>query len=188
MTFDLPNNALSLRAGMARTSARLADLRSHEADASAPTDPVGGMLWAGGTLQVYGRETLAWHEVTRWIEKLDERAWSAAAFTAFAMSPPVDAFLERVRIVSTTATTGSSAGVTDYEVDVWSVTAGATLLDEPYSTGDAELAANTPKDLVPTSLSALDAGTVVELRVTVNGTPTSLDRVAVWASWTAAID
>lgn len=187
--FSLPqlNDSLSTALGT-KIPNSLSALRTLFSGASEPGTSirVGGMPWVDSTsneLKVRDLGDTEWLQVLRRVEKVDERAWSGGAFTVFMQAPAEASRLELVRIVSTTATTGSSAGVTDYVFDVYNVTDSQSLFSATQTTGTAEIAANTAYDLTPDQNDAITADDVVEFRVTVNGSPTSLTRVAVYAYW-----
>lgn len=166
-------------------------LASSMSGASAPGTTNAGMPWFDTTTnqwKIRNAANTAWIPVMRYLEKVDERAWSAAAFSTFIQPPVRSATIEEVRIVSTTATTGSSAGVTDYVFDVYNVTDSHSLFSATQTTGTTEITANTVYTLTPDQNNTITADDVLEFRVTVNGSPTSLTRVAVYISWIWLVD
>lgn len=89
----------------------------------------------------------------------------------YLMVAPNNAVLETVDIVSDTASTGSVAGQ-HYEFNVHNLTQSYDMLAANVSTVTTDLAADTVYTLTPDQTTIISKGDVIELQVSVAGTPT----------------
>jgi hypothetical protein len=150
--------------------------------ASEPPDPVSGQLWADS-----GAGTLKQHNGTSWVVigpiwangsarrvPVNDQAAGLAGGEAFFVPPqPTKLVVTNLCVLSDTATAASD-GTNNWTFEIYDVTNAQSLFSVLPSTNGDELAVDTPKLWAPDQNATIAADTVLEVRVTANGVPTSL--------------
>lgn len=172
----------------------LDSLRTLFSGGSAPSNPATYQLWAdttAGVLKMW--DGSMWNilgPLNGLFGAIDEtRAIGALSATTVKLFAAVESACVITRVVLTpaTSTSGSSAGVTEWQWEVinksesdeslFSGTVGTGTSLE--SVGGGELTANTRYVLFPDQNATLDAGDVLQFTATKVGSPTSLDDLLV---------
>lgn len=91
----------------------------------------------------------------------------------YLMAAPNKAVLEQVQILSDTASTGSVTAQ-KYEFNVRNITDSYDMIATSISSVDGEVLADTAFNLTPDQTTIISKGDIIELQVSVTGTPTDL--------------
>lgn len=168
-------------------------LRTLFSGASAPLSPVAYQLWADTTNKVLKQRNgansdwvtlLPLADSVRMVVTLKASGALAAGEYQFAM--PMAGRVEKVQLVPDTATTGSSAGVTEWTFALQNVTAAVALFSATPSTattvsgvGGGELAVDTVKNLQANQNQVVAADDVLRFTVAQVGSPTAVADLSV---------
>lgn len=168
-------------------------LRSLFSGATAPASPIAYQLWADTSAKVLKQRNAAnsaWVDLLPLCDSvrlvLTLRASGALAAGELQVAMPMAARVEALQIVPDTATTGSSAGVTEWTFALQNVTAAAALFSATPSTasvvsgvGGGELAADSTYRLVANQNQVCAADDVLRLTIGAVGSPTAVADVSV---------
>lgn len=149
---------------------------------SAPPDPISGQLWADsgtGTLKQYTGSSWVvigplWaNGSARRIPVCDQTQGLASGDAFYVPPQPTKLVVGNLCVLSDTATAGSD-GSNHWQFDLYDVTNAQSLFSALPTTDGDELAVDTPKLWAPDQNATVAANTVLEVRVTATGAPTSL--------------
>jgi hypothetical protein len=105
---------------------------------------------------------------------VNDQAAGLAGGEAFFVPPqPTKLVVTNLCVLSDTATAASD-GTNNWTFEIYDVTNAQSLFSVLPSTNGDELAVDTPKLWAPDQNATIAADTVLEVRVTANGVPTSL--------------
>lgn len=175
-------------------------VRANFSGSTEPASTVAYQMWADtttGMMRVRNSTNTAWVDVHAlgFAAKQTHPMQAAGALGAkeLQMSVPNGATVARLAIVPDTSTTSSSAGVTDWQFMLRNVTQSVDLFSAAPGTatdvdgiGGGEMVADALYPLTADQNQSVDAGDVLRLTVTVNGSPTAVPDLSIALEFTPA--